>query len=320
MNLISSARYTLKERLLAVAQLMRLANVFTAIADVWMGFLLVMGSLQPILLSLGLTLCSGLLYTAGMVLNDVADYQVDAAQRPERPIPSGRISLRWAQWLGWNLLLGGLLTSFVMSFLTSSAAPALLAWGLSLMIIAYNSQLKHSWLGPLALAACRAANVLLGMSPLIIQLGTFDFLFLDIPFGPAVGIGCYVCGFSFIAQKEHAPESRGQLGVGCLLVAAGLAILATAPWWEFAASHLVVPREQWLTLWICLAAVVLRKFIPVLRRPAPKQVQHAVGYAILLLIPIDAALCWGYAGWEWAAVILALLIPAKLLSRWLYVT
>ena len=32
------------------------------------------------------------LYAAGMVLNDAFDAELDARERPERPIPSGRIS------------------------------------------------------------------------------------------------------------------------------------------------------------------------------------------------------------------------------------
>ena len=37
------------------------------------------------------------LYTAGMALNDVIDAPIDAMERPNRPIPSGRISRRAAQ-------------------------------------------------------------------------------------------------------------------------------------------------------------------------------------------------------------------------------
>ena len=94
---------------LAYLQLFRLPNVFTAIADVLMGYLLVHRVLEPsdtfpLLL---LVLASSLIYTAGMVLNDVFDYQVDCQERPQRPLPSGRISLGRARLLG--LLMLGLL-------------------------------------------------------------------------------------------------------------------------------------------------------------------------------------------------------------------
>lgn len=316
----SRLRHSVMDRILAIAQLLRLSNVFTAMADVWMGYILVMYRLEPIEILLGLTLCSALLYTAGMVLNDVVDAEVDARERPERPIPSGKISRCWANILGWNLLIAGLLVSFVMSLLGNSAAPGIIAWGLCVLIVSYNAWFKNTWLGPFALAACRAGNVMLGMSPLIIQLDTFDFIFLDIPFAPALGIGCYVCGFSFFAREEHAPKQRSLLGVGLFFVVCGFVILATAPWWEFAASLLAVPTWQWFVLWGALGGLVLRKFVAALFQPTSRKVQQAVGYAILMLIPIDAAFCWGYADWEWAAMVLALLLPARVFSRWLRVT
>ncbi|WP_162795796.1 UbiA family prenyltransferase, partial [Nonomuraea lactucae] len=40
----------------------------------------------------GLVAGSACLYWAGMALNDYADRDVDARERPERPIPSGRVS------------------------------------------------------------------------------------------------------------------------------------------------------------------------------------------------------------------------------------
>ena len=37
-----------------------------------------------------------LLYIAGMILNDAVDAKIDARERPDRPIPSGRVSRRAA--------------------------------------------------------------------------------------------------------------------------------------------------------------------------------------------------------------------------------
>jgi len=84
-------------KLLAYLRLFRLPNVFTAMADVAMGFLFVRQSLEPISMFACLLVASSLLYTAGMVLNDVFDYEVDRQERPQRPLPSGQIGLRWAR-------------------------------------------------------------------------------------------------------------------------------------------------------------------------------------------------------------------------------
>ena len=80
-------------------QLVRLPNLFTAVADVAMGFFVA----QPLLAerrlgmwewaALGtLAAASVLLYAAGVVLNDWFDLEIDRQERPERPLPSGRIA------------------------------------------------------------------------------------------------------------------------------------------------------------------------------------------------------------------------------------
>src|SRR5688572_1337303 len=92
---------------LTLAQLLRLPNVFTAVADVMMGYLVTHGQFRhdgvlPLLVA---SSCG--LYLAGMVLNDVFDRERDARERPERPIPSGRVSVSSAALLGALLLAAG---------------------------------------------------------------------------------------------------------------------------------------------------------------------------------------------------------------------
>src|SRR5262245_27933466 len=94
-------------------QLMRLPNVFTAAADVMMGFLVTHGSLQPTSHFALLAAASCLLYLSGMVLNDVFDADVDANERPDRPIPSGRITKLAAAACGLALLSSGAITTWL---------------------------------------------------------------------------------------------------------------------------------------------------------------------------------------------------------------
>ncbi|MGQ9575201.1 MAG: UbiA family prenyltransferase, partial [Thermoguttaceae bacterium] len=90
----------------AYFELLRLPNIFTALADVMMGFLFTHAAIGPRQRwMLGFLLAaSGLLYAAGVVLNDLWDREVDARERPGRPIPSGRVSVGAAKRLGWGLL------------------------------------------------------------------------------------------------------------------------------------------------------------------------------------------------------------------------
>ena len=84
-------------KLLAYVQLMRLPNVFTALADVVMGYLFTHNPDEgagTLVGAIPLLVATALMYSAGMVLNDVFDVEVDRVERPERPLPSGRVPVR----------------------------------------------------------------------------------------------------------------------------------------------------------------------------------------------------------------------------------
>ena len=55
---------------------------------------------QPLPLLLAMTL----FYVGGMYLNDAFDANIDARERPERPIPSGQISRASVYGLGFGML------------------------------------------------------------------------------------------------------------------------------------------------------------------------------------------------------------------------
>ena len=79
-------------------ELLRPANVVTALADVLAGYAVAgLGDRRALYWLLGATAC---LYAGGVVLNDVFDRDIDRRERPERPIPSGRVSVAAASALG----------------------------------------------------------------------------------------------------------------------------------------------------------------------------------------------------------------------------
>src|SRR5262245_32974962 len=147
------------KKLLAVMQLLRLPNVFTAMADIFMGFLISHGSLEPSRDFLLLALASSCIYLAGMVLNDWFDIEVDRQERPERPLPSGRIDRSHALFAGAALLISGLIAALLAGRTSRNVACVLMV-----TVIAYDSALKNTVLGPAAMGLCRALNVVLGMS------------------------------------------------------------------------------------------------------------------------------------------------------------
>ncbi|MFD3739581.1 SCO3242 family prenyltransferase [Streptomyces sp. NPDC058629] len=105
-------------------------------------------------LAIGASLC---LYEAGMALNDWADREEDAVDRPHRPIPSGRISPPAA------LGAAGVLTAAGLVLAARAGRPALaVATGLAGTVWAYDLHLKHTKAGPAAMAAARSLDLLLG--------------------------------------------------------------------------------------------------------------------------------------------------------------
>lgn len=101
---------------------------------------------------------SVLLYWAGMALNDWADRELDAVERPERPIPSGRIDENQA--LGVALGLGA--AGVGVAGLVGGRSALRIALPLSAMIALYDVVAKESKAGPVVMASTRVLDVLLG--------------------------------------------------------------------------------------------------------------------------------------------------------------
>jgi 4-hydroxybenzoate polyprenyltransferase len=109
----------------------------------------------------GLAGASVLLYWAGMAANDWADRRLDAVERPERPIPSGRVSPAAALGLSAGLTVAGL----ALAGLSGGRRSLAVAVPLAGAIWAYDLAAKSTPAGPAVMAACRGLDVLLGASP-----------------------------------------------------------------------------------------------------------------------------------------------------------
>ncbi|MFS8580639.1 MAG: UbiA family prenyltransferase, partial [Novibacillus thermophilus] len=97
-------------RIRSYLELIRFPNLFSAMADIVAGAWVAVGlsSSSPFSLELAaLLLSSAALYAMGIVMNDYFDFELDCKERPERPLPSGRISRSSALSLGAALGLTG---------------------------------------------------------------------------------------------------------------------------------------------------------------------------------------------------------------------
>src|SRR2546423_1408094 len=129
-------------RVRAYAQLVRLPNVFTALADICLGAVAgaavggpAAGAWWP--RSAWLLGSSACLYGAGMVWNDYFDLEQDRKERPFRPLPSGRIRPAAAARLGAALLAAGLALAAASGWTGGGfdRTPALLAVALAAAVL-----------------------------------------------------------------------------------------------------------------------------------------------------------------------------------------
>ncbi len=305
---------------------MRLPNVFTALADVTMGYLFVRHELTPVEAFACLAAASGLLYTAGIVLNDVFDIDIDREERPERPLPSGAIAWSLARAFGFILLGLGVVAAWIggLAFAAEAAAApwrsGLVATLLAGLIVLYNTWLKRTPLGPLGMGACRFANVLLGMS-----LAATHTAGWPLGYGPAEllaagGIGVYIVGVTWLARNEVEDDSASLplfSAIGVMI--AGGVLLAASAYFMPLLFRVQSPGIFALLVGLMLATV-LRRALFAAFDPTPQNVQFAVKHGILSLIWLDAVVVAAVAPLEYSIGVALLIVPAYVLGRWVYST
>jgi 4-hydroxybenzoate polyprenyltransferase len=310
------------QRLLAWLRLFRLPNVFTALADIGMGIVVARQELLPVGLALLLAAASACIYTAGMVLNDLFDLEVDRQERPFRPLPSGQISVGLARTIGAMLLIAGIVLASLAGFfyreiLFASWRPPFVATLLVAAVLLYDGGLKKTFAGPLGMGLCRFLNVLLGMSAGQGPFEPFALGYQSASFGIAAGIGLYIIGVTWFARQEAEESKVGQLALATGVMALGIVLLGVS-----LDAHSAT-RQPAFTCWLLLGLVsitVFRRCLRAISHPDAPHVQAAVKQAILSLIVLDASVALVTGPPVWALVILSLMLPALVLGRWVYST
>lgn len=139
----------------AWAELLRISALFTVPGDALAGAAATRTAPnRGTALAMGASLC---LYEAGMALNDWADRDIDAVERPGRPLPSGRITPAAALTAATGLTGAGLLCAALAGRRTLATAVALAG-----TVWAYDLGLKHTPAGPYTMATARSLDLLLG--------------------------------------------------------------------------------------------------------------------------------------------------------------
>jgi 4-hydroxybenzoate polyprenyltransferase len=250
-------------------------------------------------LAAGASLC---LYEAGMALNDWADRDTDAVERPHRPLPSGRVAP------GAALAAAGGLTAAGLALAAAAGRPALATAGaLAGAVWAYDLKLKNTSAGPAAMAAARALDLLLGAAataPADARCAVRRAL------PPAALLGAHTLAVTSVSRRE----AQGGSSLPPLAALAATAAISRA-----VAARPAAPgrfRARAVTgLCAAYGATAARPYAHAALNPSPQLTQRAVGAGIRALIPLQAALA-ARAGAVGTALPLAVLLPiARRLSR-----
>lgn len=266
-------------KLSTAAKLGRVSNLPTVWTNVLAGVVLAGASVSAGTLAT-LALLATLLYVAGMFLNDAFDAEIDAKERPERPIPSGEVQrttvLRWGLvMLGLALMLSLLLgTRALLATLATAAA-----------IVLYDLHHKQVRAAPLVMGLCRvglyliAAFAVVGWPPAAVWSGALVLL-------------GYVIGLTFVAKHEN--EST-------LVRFAPLAGLVGPLLLAWPLTH--GPLEQRL-LWAGCALWV-RRSILLARGGTPRSIRAGVVSLIAGIALVDALLITSQGRFDLALLALA---------------
>ncbi len=284
---------------------MRPANLITAIADILAG--LAIAGLNftadnflwgnAILLSISTV---GL-YGGGVVFNDVFDAELDAIERPERAIPSGKVSKQNAIILGITLLFIGNFTAFM-----ASSMSGFLAIIISILALFYDRFGKHNNLfGPINMGLCRGVNLLLGIS--IINPSVYEWWWVSIV--PVI----YISAITMISRGEVHGGNKNHLYFAGFLYALvsifqgyvayslgniGLAIL-------FILIHILL---------------IFSPLIQAITSPIGSNIGRAVKAGVLSLIVMDAAWVAASGNWQVAICVLILLPFSMRIGKYFAVT
>jgi 4-hydroxybenzoate polyprenyltransferase len=288
----------------ASLELIRPANIITAFADILAGYAVAGGTIffvnglesTPEGLLLLLIATFGL-YGGGVVFNDVFDAELDANERPERAIPSGRITITEASLLGGVLLLIGVLSAFQVNIVSGVISVVIAACA-----IFYDWKAKHSVLwGPFFMGMCRGGNLLLGMSVAVSAI--MDFWPLAII--PVI----YIAAITLVSQSEVSGGNRqhGFIALGVMLVViTALVLLSVLPETDFLPS---------LPFLLIFAIMVLPAFYSAAKTPEPSTIKSAIKRGVISLVLLNSVIAAAFAGFIMGVIVFGVFLLSVLTAK-----
>ena len=251
----------------------RVSNLPTVWTNILTGVVLAGGTLGDARAWLLLTALT-LYYVAGMYLNDAFDADIDAVERPERPVPAGRVSRRTVFAAGYTMLAAAIALMAAAGGIGDTGPwPGLAGLALAAVIVFYDWHHKKNPLSPLIMGTSRmlvyicAGLVFVAPPPALLTVA-------------AVVLLCYLIGLTYIAKQENLGSIRNLWPLAFLAVPGlyGLTLTVNAPWTSL--------------FWIAFCGWVLFALF-FLKRRNPGDIPRAVVSLIAGISLLDAVLIAG---------------------------
>ena len=289
--------------------LVRLPNLFTLPSNILVGMATV-SSLAFTLTSftqfLLLVTISVLLYCVGIVLNDLCDFDIDKKERPNRPLPSGKISRRSAIVLVAIFSTLALILSLQVSFSTLVISSILFS-----VIFGYDKYLKNTYAGPFTIASARVMNILLGTSVSLRSVDSYSQI-VTLTFVLIITF-VYVSLIGFISRYEvHGFSDNTKLLLPQAIVATVISSIILFSLMGFF-------KLESLIILLLFSFIMIISFSRIYRRDSGRT-QQIVRNMILSIIVLDSTFLTGIIGIELGLVVLTLMAPLLVLANKMYMT
>jgi len=303
-------------------QLFRIPNIFTVPPDIMAGYFITATIKSNVinyndLLILGFS--SVFLYIGGLITNDLFDFDIDKKERPNRPLPSGKINKNTTIFLSFLFLGSGFLLALSMS-LTSALVSVILV----MMILSYNYKLKNGVSRPFLMGSIRALNVFYGSTSNndFLQNSYFngsssmDYTILVNLLIATVAVFVHIFTLTLISARETVVEMKKfkklinlknvyvtYLSIFIFILSLGVIFLSN--------------KILFLSFFIVFLSAVTFIFFKKIKKENLKSqdIQFIVKDMIILLILLDASFVTGTSGFYLGIITVSFLIPCIIIGK-----
>src|ERR1700742_3428700 len=214
-------------------------------------------------------------YVGGMYLNDFFDREIDARERPGRPIHAGEIGASTVSAIGFALLALGV--ALLVPFGLSTTI-----WGLALAaaIVIYDTWHKGNLFAPVIMGLCRA---LVYLATGVAVAGQICAALIT----GAIALAAHVIGLTYAARQENLNQVGRLWPLAILAVPVLLALSGIAGGWIVVLATLL------------LVAADIAAVRTLAKRATPDAVPRAVSMLIAAICLVDALAVALYDGSVW---------------------